>query len=202
MEHVHRESITLFPGVKALWELYSEIDSRIAALRSATALSCLPGCGACCQTPALNIEAMPFELFPMALHLHAAGEADRIHDITGSAGPRAVCVLYSPEAALKHEGGCTLYPFRPLICRLFGFAATLDKHGDPRLSVCRRIRLSNPAMAAVSGDLVAAGLDAPVFARCSSQVGTLAPGSASSRMPINQALREAIELTGYRLSLL
>jgi Fe-S-cluster containining protein len=34
---------------------------------------------------------------------------------------------------------CGIYRARPLVCRLFGFSATLGKNGEPEFSLCRHM---------------------------------------------------------------
>lgn len=83
---------------------------------------------------------------------------------------------------------CTQYVHRGLICRLFGFSARLNKTGMRELVTCTIIKTDQAA--AVEG----APLDvAPLISDYYWQLHAIDPDRARQRLPIRQAIRQALE---------
>jgi Fe-S-cluster containining protein len=158
--------------------LYAEADRATTAFANATGLACPTGCGTCCtdHRPHVTVD----DVAAIAEVAVTDGTAEALLDRALDAGEGA-CVLYEPNRA---PGGCTMYALRPLVCRLFGFAAVRDKHGAPVLATCHVHRATAPD--AVARAEAAAG-DAPVF-------GDLVdPIDAQGQQPINVALAAALD---------
>lgn len=173
---------------------YTQVDQEIAAFQAATQLRCPPGCGRCCQSP--TVEATPLELLPLALELWQRGEAQAwLERIT--ANDRGQCVFYQPDPIVPGNGRCQVYLWRPTVCRLFGFATTTDKTGTSHLVTCAHLKATAPQQVNQADAMVAAGgAEAPNFIRVAQEIAGLEPGVGHQRMPINQALRVAIEKVG------
>ena len=109
-------------------------DADRAALRFGrrAALFCPPDCGDCCRTG--QPEASPLSLLPLALHALDSGLAEAWLEQTDH-DPQTPCMFYDEQNA-RH---CRVYPYRPLLCRLFGFAGRLDKNGNPEFRPCHRL---------------------------------------------------------------
>jgi len=90
-------------------------------------------------------------------------------------------------------GRCRYYSFRPLVCRLFGYAARRNKAGHPELRLCKTMReksLENP----ISWSLPDARLmDPPVYQDCFHQVASIDPAKGFRLLPINVALKAALD---------
>lgn len=99
------------------------------------------------------------------------------------------------------SGRCSAYELRPLVCRLFGFSAVRDKTGRARYSLCKTMKIPNPAMAHVVSASVDRGLCAPVFSEYSMRLCGISPSSLAQRHPINTAIRLALEHVLFRASL-
>jgi uncharacterized protein len=175
-------------------ELYTQIDQKIAAFQQATQLHCPPGCGACCENP--QVEVTPLELLPLAIELFQRGEAtDWLERVSTELLPD-VCVFYKPDPLIPGNGRCQVYPWRPTLCRLFGFATVRNRLSQPELAACVRHKATQPDQVAQAQAAIAQGLPAPNFAELSQQVANLDPYWGTQPMPINQALRVALERVG------
>lgn len=180
--------------------LYADIDCQIASFQMATGFQCPPGCGQCCQTP--YIDATPLEMLPVALVLFRRGEALQWLDRVSHRGGVGQCIFYQPDPQIPGNGRCQVYPWRPSLCRLFGFSAHRDKQGNLSLSTCQRHKHENADIVGQIQSEIASGLPIPVMADLTAQVANLDPYWGYQRMPINQALRIAIEQVGISQQIL
>lgn len=166
-------------------QLFAEADREIAAFRNQSGLFCLPGCGKCCTYP--DVEATVLEFVPLAWHLYETGEADKFWLVTKTK-QHSVCVMFK-ALGNSGQGQCSRYLYRGMICRLFGYAAVRDKHGNPRLSTCKIIKESQPqAIEKVNRE----GLEAPLFSNYYNRLEAIDWELASRRLPVNKAIHEAL----------
>lgn len=176
--------------------VYRELDAGTAAFQAASGLSCPPGCGACCTAP--TVEAGVLEMLPAARELLRRGEAEAWRSKAASAGGEERCVFYEPEAGDALRGRCGIYSWRPVVCRLFGFAGSRNKHGAVELVVCPTLREASPQGIARARDAVAAGVPIPVFADARLRVSGIEPGAGADRLAINDALARALDSVLHR----
>ncbi|HUQ08429.1 MAG TPA: YkgJ family cysteine cluster protein [Kofleriaceae bacterium] len=166
--------------------LYRSADEQTAAVSAGAKLACPTGCGMCCIRTPPHVSVS--DMAPVARAAIAAGEGEALLErarATG-AGP---CVLFAPG---QLPGGCTVYAIRPIICRLFAFAAVRDKHGALELAVCREHTAVDPAAPTRAAAYLATNNPAPVFAELQSEAHDPDDGSAEL-VPINDALAQALE---------
>lgn len=175
------------PRVRALLE---DISRQTESFARATGLHCKSGCGKCCENP--DVETTVTEMMPAAAHLWSSGEAEAVLSKVPTA---AVCVFYKPDALIAGNGRCTAYEYRPGVCRLFGFSARKDKHGRPALLTCRVIKEHFPADYARVQAQVTDGHPVPLMSDHTLKVMHIDPRRGGQLMPINQALRLALERT-------
>lgn len=178
--------------------IHHQIDAQTAAFRAATGLGCPTGCGRCCDNP--QIEATPLEMLPMALALIHQGEAAAWLERVRRQAPLGTCVFYQADPAISGNGHCQKYTWRPLLCRLFGYAAVTDKQGLPVLSACSRLGEQRPEQLAAVQGAIATGCPVPKFADWQVRLTQLDPYWGHQHLPINQALMVALERVGLALA--
>lgn len=177
--------------VRAIERLYGHLDAEISAFRAETGVHCVSGCGKCCNKP--DIEASPLEFLPLAFHWFITHQADeKMAHLESNTSP--LCVIYSPLTLLDlNKGNCSIYQYRGLICRLFGYAARRDKYGDYKMVTCKIIK----EMQAENYQQAVAMLErkeyVPVFTEYYQKLMQIDFRMASQMMPINEAIREALE---------
>ncbi len=181
--------------VSRVMDLYAQIDRSVAEFRLKSGLRCPAGCGACC--PTADVQVTVLEMLPAAHRILRSGEALDWLARLAAAPESGGCRLYAPQPAPEAAGHCSFYHWRPALCRLFGFAAVKDRSGAKALSVCRRIKREDPRGAAAAACLAA---EAPCFTHYGSLLYGLDPALGTRLMPINSALRHAIERAGLRQS--
>lgn len=172
-------------------ELYKELDLEISEFKSYAKLSCVVGCGKCCNHP--ELDASPLEFLPWAFHLFLNGEAENVlKKLNNSAENR--CFIYNPLSLLdKNKGNCSEYKYRGLICRLFGFGANTDKYGKLRLATCKIIKQGQAENYNNSTELINNGLSVPIFTDYYMNLSQIDFKLGNIIVPINKALKLAIE---------
>jgi Fe-S-cluster containining protein len=178
-------------SINKVQELFHQLDQEIASFKSATSLGCVNGCGRCCETPAVFVTVL--EVLPLAYELWKNGQALAVlEDIRNDR--KGWCVFYKPDALVAGKGRCTTYPWRPLICRLFGFSAKKDKYEKSELVTCSTMKEHCATeYDGASRRLTAGTLRAPLMSDYAMQVLTIDPALGKEQFPINQAIANAIE---------
>lgn len=168
--------------------LFAKLDAEIVVFQQATTLHCGFGCGKCCFKP--DIEATALEFLPFALHLYREGLAETWHDrLKDSADP--TCLILNPTQ--QGQGLCSEYKHRGLICRLFGYSARTNKHGDRELVTCTIIKSEQGEAFAQAEKAIAQGLPVPVMSQYYFQLMAIDADLSREFYPINVAMRKAIE---------
>jgi Fe-S-cluster containining protein len=185
--------------IDAIGALYAEMDRQTAAFAAASGLVCPPGCGACCLSPA--VEATVLEVLPLARWLVHQGQAERaLAALAESRSPQ--CLMYQPQSEDGTQGRCSVYGVRPLLCRLFGFAAVRDRTGAPRLAACWRHQETLPEAVARTRQVLgsapddANAMDVPMFDTWALRLSQIDPHYGTERLPINEALGRAVQYYG------
>ena len=178
--------------VSAVQEVYAELEKHLENITSQTRVKCKHLCNACCDKT--DIEASPIEFIPLAAYLYQTGQIDEFLFRLDESDKTGYCVLFSPDAWKKGEWACLQYDKRGLICRLFGYGYRLNRLGIPELVTCKVLKEICPdeiAKARLMGienpELV------PLFSNYFMQLYSIDPDLGTTLMPINQAIRKAIE---------
>lgn len=177
--------------VRLVEELFIKLENEITVFKSETSLHCLTGCGKCCSKP--DIDASPLEFLPWAFHLFLNGKAEEtLLELNNSSV--ATCHIYRPLALIEeYNGSCSNYNYRGLICRLFGYAASRDKYGQLRLATCKIIKENQLENFNNAEEAISKGLYIPIFTDYYMQLSQIDYGLATTMLPINDALKRAIE---------
>jgi Fe-S-cluster containining protein len=173
--------------------IYEELDLRIALFQVASGLGCLTGCGACCLNQ--DVEATVLEVLPLVQAIFSEQQEETVFSLIEARENHgdAMCVLYRPDPAITGKGTCSLYKARPLVCRLFGFASRKNKKGIKGLSTCKLIKAKFPHLVAEAEKRIQDGLDVPDYEESFMRLAVLNPHLGFRRLPINQAIKEALE---------
>lgn len=177
-------------NIQALETLNERLDNEIGEFKNETEMDCLPGCGECCLFP--EIEATVLEFLPLAYHIYKDGKAAEY--LSRDFSPDAPCILFRKKRGAE-DWGCTLYPYRGMICRLFGFSATLSKEGKPVLATCKHIKKAWPGYqkAMENASYI------PILRNYYNDLRDINPRLGDSFYPINEAIKRALELVSFTL---
>ena len=182
--------------IKSSLRIYKEVDQKLDKFKRQTALHCLSGCGECCRTACVSASVL--EMQPLAAFLWKTGELDLWLSRMNLNDEQATCSFYSKNTPDHNSGHCLIYPFRPLICRLYGFCSRENKARKNELMLCRRIRdalaqaFPEPAKKRLTN-----GLRAPVSADYLMKSYMISPDLANQCMNINSAFVKAAQIIGY-----
>lgn len=99
-------------------------------------LACPTGCGKCCFK--VDISCAPFELLPLAYHLIDSNIALDVLDEAKIKNENS-CIFLNEKDASLGLGRCSVYEYRPFICRAFGFFGRYDKNKKQELSQCKQL---------------------------------------------------------------
>jgi len=187
------ENASFAPALRELSAVYEAIDQAQKPWIAATPFRCPPGCGVCCRT--FEPEILDIEALYLAAWL-IAEQGDRL-DSQNFSGNGPGCVLADPAG----EFHCTVYPGRPLVCRLFAFSGDRDKSGALRYSPCRHA--SGPARRQwTEAEMrVAFGVLPPAMGDLAGRVDSLLPGTSDRRLPLREALPQALAKLRYLAAL-
>jgi len=165
------EGYSVYEALISMRDLYAEIDAASAEWAGRSGAACPRGCGACCE--AFELDFLPLEALFLAAWL--AGSPTPAPDL--GRAPPGRCPFYAASAT----GGCTVYPARGLVCRLFGFSGSRDKAGAMRYNPCKW-------MPPFEGRAVMP----PSMEDFSRRAIALDPHGSGSRLPLREALPPAI----------
>jgi Fe-S-cluster containining protein len=161
--------------------LLCEAEMEAFAFQRKAGVACPPGCGACCLDD--HPEDSVLAALPAARWALVMGLDEHVQR-AALERPEGPCVFYD----MHGRGHCAVYPIRPLICRLFGFAAVRDKRGAPSYRPCRRME-GTPACSVTP----------PVYADLAQRIEQRYPPLGSQHLPINQAFYQAAQWLALRL---
>jgi len=178
----------------------AQAESLAAIAKRGLALACPANCGSCCEgfiPDVLPVEAAYLADWLIRVRPELSAKAVEWSGSGGRASPP--CPLFEPA---REGGHCGVYPARPLICRLFGFAAVRDREGREAYSLCRKMP-SRGGCRSWSGDELERDLGAalPDMADFSAAAVAIAPDEAGDRALLTEALPAALRKLALRLYL-
>lgn len=165
-------------------EVYQISGSTFNSFQEKSGLTCLSGCGKCCLNP--DITATMLEMLPIALDLIEKREDQEVYQILESEVKQ--CIFYEKHDSSGTKGKCTIYNFRPSICRSFGASARFKKDGQKDWIVCKLIKEKDIKKL----DKVNIN-EAPIMGHFASQISVLDTDLGSKSYPINTALKLMLE---------
>jgi len=183
-----------FDALSALAGVYAGADTAMSAFGSASGVACPSGCGRCCES--FVPDMLPLEAEWMAIWLirNDPSRAEGLAKSGFSAAERsALSCPFFHSPGLSH---CGIYEGRALVCRLFGFAATRSRNGEPIFAFCRHM----PVPRGVSkrswkGEEIGTGLGAepPLMSDLAAQLLAIRPEEGRERRSLVEALPAALQ---------
>jgi Fe-S-cluster containining protein len=168
--------------------VFDTLDKEIEGFRSSTGLHCKFGCGKCCLKP--DIEVTLLEFLPFALHLYQTNQIENWHEKL-SENESPICLILDQNQT--GAGLCSQYKYRGLICRLFGYSARTTKYGQKELVTCQIIKTEQADKYQLANKLVSDGHAVPVMSNYYMLLRNIDPDLSTTFLPINQAIKAAIE---------
>ncbi len=176
--------------------IYEKLDGEIEEFRAASLLRCAKGCGRCCDNP--NVFATVLEVLPLAYALWQEDEAKNALLKISRCAVSKTCVFYQPDPLRAGHGRCSVYRWRPLICRLFGYSTKRNKNGQSQIVTCPTMKkVCATEIDQTSQRLRDGSLPAPAMQDYALRVFSLDPYLGKEQLPINEAVKIALEKVGW-----
>jgi Fe-S-cluster containining protein len=175
--------------VRAVEKVLTDLDTEIASFQAWSGLHCKWGCGKCCFKA--DIEASVLEFLPFAHYLYKNDQAfEWLEKIKTTDNPE-LCVILNPLS--DSAGMCSEYPYRGLICRLFGYSARTNKYGKKELVTCQIIKSEQSAQFELAKERIESEGDVPLMSNYYMQLHAIDFTLAQQFLPINEAIKRAID---------
>ena len=175
--------------VRAVEKVLADLDTEISSFQAWSGLHCKWGCGKCCFKA--DIEASVLEFLPFAHYLYKHDQAfEWLEKIKTTDNPE-LCVILNPLS--DSAGMCSEYPYRGLICRLFGYSARTNKYGKKELVTCQIIKSEQSAQFELAKERIESEGDVPLMSNYYMQLHAIDFTLAQQFLPINEAIKRAIE---------
>jgi Fe-S-cluster containining protein len=180
--------LSLSEKVQAVEDVFHNLDAEISSFQGWSGLHCKFGCGKCCFKA--DIEATVLEFLPFAHYLYQNEKAfeyfEKLRETDSS-----ICLILNPTS--DQAGLCSEYPYRGLICRLFGYSARTNKYGMRELVTCQIIKTEQSSQYQEASTKVAANEPVPVMNQYYMQLMAIDHQLAQDFYPINEAIKRALE---------
>ena len=146
---------SVYDELKTILSYYTSIEHDFDDFTRAFSIHCPDVCGRCCQVFIPDVTYL--EALAVAFHIVMVQGRDVSYLETWRDGHRS-CPLYDEET---HR--CSAYAVRPIVCRVFGSAATATREGLS-FGGCRLPVAPNDRIARIGHDeLVSSGVKIPVM---------------------------------------
>lgn len=203
------EASSLGDPMRALLSLYEEVEAATSAFREGARgrlgqpggglprFGCPEGCGACCERFMPDI--LPAEADFAALWI--LGHRPELAERGRLAGEKPPCPFYDRDSPEAH---CSIYPARPLICRLFGYTAVATKNGLHAFSLCWAMPdPSGTGRRSWEGQDLAEllGFEPPLMADFGLRLQSLLPESAATKPFLGPAIASSVSRLSFLLSM-
>jgi Fe-S-cluster containining protein len=179
-------------SIYRIFSAYKRMDKTIARFKAATGIRCRDGCRSCCMSG--QVEASILEVLPLAMEIYSRRKEEEVMTSLRKkeTDQDLSCVLLLAEPPRNAKGSCGYYDFRPLLCRLFGFASRKNKYYRPEFSPCNVIRTTEPEAVRRAEIAVSEGLNCPVYQDAFIRIATIptwdtacSPSIKRSKGPLN-----------------
>ena len=122
----------LYNEFKRMEEIYNTLEEKQEIFCDTFDVHCKKGCGTCCEHFIPDVSEVESKY--LALGLITEGKSDEVRERIKKWNPESgYCPLYD----FDNDYHCTVYKYRPLICRLFGATASKNKDGRPCFRRCK-----------------------------------------------------------------
>jgi len=177
--------------IRKIRNIFSNIDHDVHVFQKKTALFCEDGCGQCCLSPRVEITAL--EMYPLVEYLIIKKQIEIWYKKAQEAFFEGQCIFYDPDAVFSGKGRCSIYSYRPSVCRLYGFSAFVNKMGRRSLVICSIIKSREKEKISRAQDRINNVLAVPVMKEYSDRLYQLHPVIGCRQMTINLAFKVAAE---------
>jgi uncharacterized protein len=179
--------------IRKIEQVFKQLDKETQKFAQKSNLNCLTNCNLCCLKKGLEanvLEFLPFAYYLVKNNLHNEAlellEKEPEH-----------CINLAKSQVEGITAGCSVYEYRGLICRLFGFSGVHDKNGKLSVYTCTHIKNKYPDEFKLASGLINSGMNIPVVTDFYYRIYFIDNQMAGDYNPINVSIRKAIEKVAY-----
>lgn len=182
-------------ALAGLTRVYHDLDRDAARFRRASRMNCPENCGKCCENP--YVEVSTLEMLPLAGILWKRKRPDLWIKKLERLPQQGRCVFYRKISGVEGRGRCRVYVFRPLMCRLFGFCAKINKWGQKQLVTCQVFKRHMAVTYTRVSAAINQNMDVPSMNDYRSRVMSFDPAHGVKLYSLPEALREAMSVVAF-----
>lgn len=130
LKELHDTSI--YERLKKIRRIYEKLEKKQVKFCNTFNIHCEDECGECCEHFTPDISKVEAEF--LAYGLIKENKADLVLELLRN---KQISDHYCPLYIKNSDHHCSVYKWRPLICRLFGACASKDKNGNPTFKKCK-----------------------------------------------------------------
>lgn len=178
--------------IKKIRSIYNKLEKKQQKFCDDFDIHCAKGCGTCCEhfTPDISEAEAEF----LAYGLIKEGKDEFVYELLMNKEENdKYCPLYIKDS----EFHCSVYKWRPLICRLFGATASKNKNGE---CVFRKCKYNSIGHDVCSCEFAKNSKAVVLMSDYGEMINEIDPNSQTKEL-INKALPKAIDKVRYMLEL-
>lgn len=123
---------SIYDEVNKIEEVYKDLEEKQKVFCDTFNVHCKKGCGTCCEHFIPDVYTIESKYLAYGLILNHKDEVVRKRIMEWDKNSE-YCPLYD----FDNDYHCSVYEYRPLICRLFGATASKNKEGRPCFRHCK-----------------------------------------------------------------
>lgn len=180
--------MSVLKKVRAVEKVFQTLENEITNFKLKSNLTCIENCHLCCAKS--DIQANILEFLPLAYHLYQTHQAYEFLEKLEQNQHQSICALYNP---FNKDGACMFYPYRGLICRLFGNSAMMIHENKKDLICCKLLKTQKSVEYKKTEFLINHGLKVPLTSDYYMRLYAIDLKLSTQYFSINDALKNAIE---------
>lgn len=179
--------------IKKIERVFKQLDRETDRFGKESGLKCLTNCNLCCLKKGL--EANVLEFLPLAYYLVKNNLHDAALELIDTHPEH--CISLAKSQLPGQTAGCSIYEYRGLICRLFGFSGLKDKNSKLAVYTCSHIKNEFQQAFKNAGERINSGMKIPMVTDFYYRIYFIDSQLANDYNPINESIRKAIEKVAY-----
>lgn len=179
--------------IRKVERVFRQLDKETEKFAKESKLKCLTNCNLCCLKK--DLEANVLEFLPLAYYLVSNNLHESALELLET--QPEYCISLAKNQEPGKTAGCSMYQYRGLICRLFGFSGIRDKSEKLAIYTCSSMKTEHQETYKLASERINSGMKIPLVTDYYYKIYFIDPNLANDYNPINVSIRKAIEKVAY-----